>query len=325
MNKLKHRLAAPQEGIDWMRQWYNDPITKEKADKFFANNYPKHFTKDDLEDKVQLLSGDEIQSLSLDRVKNNDNSVLGSYYTNAVDRYPDSVTEIDFPMSGKIYVADTKTNSPEEITSTTIHELTHLMTDGERFLSDDNARALSKNLKTFEEKFPYFSSDYDMYLSEPTEIYARFNELRKAEGLTPGSEISTEFMNKIMKKGLSGQYSIDSRFFELIKDPEYTRGFLNKILPASVGAVGTAGLVSQNQKQQTGGNTKGVLQSPNRNLITTVRLKSGKVVPIESIDGVVPDRAAPYLAPDSVNVTKDWLGRYHAERYYDSKLKKYLK
>ena len=76
---------------------------------------------------------------------------------------------------------------------------------------------------------------------------------------------------------------------------------------------------------QVGGQQKGVLQPPNSDLVTTVKLNDGRIVPVSTIDGRYPDRADVLLQRDSVYVGKpNLLGNYQATRFYDSKLKKYL-
>lgn len=75
---------------------------------------------------------------------------------------------------------------------------------------------------------------------------------------------------------------------------------------------------------QSGGKVKGVLQPPNKDLITTARINNNLSVPISSIDGIVPDRTDAWLAPDSVYLDRNLNGSYNARRFYDSKLGKYI-
>ncbi|MBT7349168.1 hypothetical protein HN803_00010 [candidate division WWE3 bacterium] len=220
--KAKQLVDAKLEGEQWVKDWYDDPYTK---------------------NRIKNIEMPEIQSPIFD----NELSKV-EFATN-----PDFIGSSNFSgeevlnrgrsfNNGEVYV---NPNIPRnQIRSTTIHELTHNKTRNESNYVIDVLvkRAMDKSKA---------ASDYDNYLLDPAEVYARIAQIRFTHNIKPSDIVSDKQIDKIIKsnKGL-----VDDRFFKLIKDKSAFKDLFN-LLPAvaGTGAVGIGAAQAGNKEYQQGG------------------------------------------------------------------------
>jgi hypothetical protein len=92
-------------------------------------------------------------------------------------------------------------------------------------------------------------SKHDKYLTKPTEVHARLNELRSQYNLGP--TVTQSQVDKIISDGLKGKTNVQSRFFELLKDNKSLTNLFN----TAMGISAPIAAASQLQEQKQGGQT----------------------------------------------------------------------
>ena len=139
----------------------------------------------------------------------------------------------------------------------TIHEDGHALNAGGRgtkpiYNRDINA-AMNRRPKGYDKLTPK-QQERVKYLTEPTEVHSRIDELRmqyipkKYWGTDDFYNISDDLLNKIISDGLAGKTSVDPKFFNLIGDKTNFKN-LFKALPAVAAPIAVGA-----SQQKTGGN-----------------------------------------------------------------------
>lgn len=266
----KKVLSEIAEGNKWSKEWYSNPITKERYDNFVHRGNPYLGEKAALENSNLMSHFENVdfdqplfKSINLDKniaaknhatvARNNyeklltegkltegvtelldqNRNVLGRY------RYDSNDAKIDILHPSFLF----KGFKPK---TTTIHENIHALTRGNKAL-------LPEAKKSFKAAFGNQQDKYDKYLTEPTEIHARIGEIRNHFNLTPESLIYDEYVDDIIKQGLKGKTPVDERFFQLIKDKEQFKWLMNNAPAVALPIVGAAAL----QEKQKGGSITG--------------------------------------------------------------------
>lgn len=259
---VNKKMAAIDKGNQWTKDWYSNPIIKERYDNWVEKGY-NYITPKEAAFQKQLIETEPnlVGSLNLD--KSYANRLSG---TIARDNY-DKLLEQGFFTKGttnrsSAFDANTTlaryAHGPNDalvdvlhpefragsknIANTTVHENIHAITKGDHGLTRNARTALTKPFAKAEDNF-------DKYLRKPTEVHARIGELRRQFRLTPEQHVDLNTMNRIMDLGLKGKTSVDQRWFELVKDKSSLRWLFNNA-PAVVAPV--AGVAMLDQKKGGG-------------------------------------------------------------------------
>jgi hypothetical protein len=245
INPLHHIEA--QKSLDkanqWMDNWYNHPITKEKITEASSRYGPKSYNEEQLLKNIENKNYRSEFESNLNKLDNfvdgNPRVHQGNYGVSGwyLDPYKN--------LSKRQNLVDKYIN-PDMITSTAIHEGNHGLTNGNSFITGyEDVLQSPFNLKDFKPRLD--SGSYEKtsdYLLDPTEINARLSEIRYEHGLKPGENLTPERADEIIDKGISGKSKVDPEFFNLINDRNKFRYMMNYV-PAVTGAVGTIGAASQ--------------------------------------------------------------------------------
>jgi hypothetical protein len=279
LNKSEAELQK-QAGVDWLRNWYSQPEIKQRFNQQIYNpavgddlvmpiykknvitdiiEKPKstiNLSKSGISDFVSGVSknkyaelkygfkNDPIVSLKYNKdIPATHKNYLGvnSGYGNDIGGYTNVYPEHPAFFYNKFNpVADWKPT----VKGTTIHEGTHWLTTG-----DDGLAESTKQM--FKEPFDFSKkiSKHDKYLTKPTEVHARLNELRSQYNLGP--TVTQSQVDKIISDGLKGKTSVQSRFFELLKDNKSLTNLFN----TAMGISAPIAAASQLQEQKQGGQT----------------------------------------------------------------------
>jgi hypothetical protein len=259
---VNKKMAAIDKGNQWTKDWYSNPIIKERYDNWVEKKY-NYITPKEAAFQKQLIEIEPnlVRSINLD--KSYANRLSG---TIARDNY-DKLLEQGFFTKGttnrsSAFGANTTlaryAHGPNDalidvlhpefragsknIANTTVHENIHAITKGDDGLTRNARTALTKPFAKAEDKF-------DKYLRKPTEVHARIGELRRQFRLTPEQVVDVNTMNRIMDLGLKGKTSVDKRWFELVKDKQSLRWLFNN---APVVAAPVAGAAMLDQKNNGG-------------------------------------------------------------------------
>jgi len=265
---------AVQKGNEWSEMWWNNPETKKRIadfDKFereryidFVKRSSKHpgsyYTLSDIDRSSTIAT-------SASRMQNQieeKSYIAKPYYGKANifenDTYAGMMTDLWFAGDAKkpgTYGAYVNPKlKTEYMPGVAAHEGTHtlftpmfmprdyinkLFTDA---FESSNAIAnpmtkigqeYAKVWETLSKKQQNLAKRILSEARSPTEVYARISEIRMAEGLLPGQEVTSEMMQSIYNKGLQGEAypMMDPAFFQLMK-PESFRKLINMI-PSTVG------------------------------------------------------------------------------------------
>ena len=120
------------------------------------------------------------------------------------------------------------------ITSTAVHEGAHGATNGISGMSDSFQDLMNGMINQDKIK-----TDYDKYLAEPDEVYARLMEIRHLAGLKPGEVVTKERLKQGLLNNPNTTNSISDSFFNLIKDNKTLIKVLNTAPAAGFGLYAT--------------------------------------------------------------------------------------
>jgi hypothetical protein len=279
LNKSEAELQK-QAGVDWLRNWYSQPEIKQRfnqqiynpavADDLIMPIYKKNVVTDVIEKPNSTINlnksaaSDFASGMSKEKyaelkygfrkdpivsLKYNEeipfahkkylgvNSGYGNNmggYTNVYPEHPEFFYSKFNPFS----------NWKPTVKGTTIHEGTHWLTTGDQGLAESTKQM-------FREPFDISKriSKHDKYLTKPTEVHARLNELRSQYNLGP--TVTQSQVDKIISDGLKGKTNVQSRFFELLKDNKSLTNLFN----TAMGISAPIAAASQLQEQKQGGQT----------------------------------------------------------------------
>lgn len=255
----KRKEIELKNANDWAEMWYNHPHTLEKLD-----NLEKERANEINMEKFIILKKPNEWSNIKERIKNKEylsrfltpkekikNFIFGKKHIHD-DNYGISGYGIieNQPKTKRVNLVDKY--SPD-VLSTAIHEGNHGVTDGNEHIP----KSIMKQIASVfgEIGTPYFTTSYDEYLKDPTEVYARIQELRRYMGLKPDQHINSKDIDNIISEGLKDKTPVDKRFFELIKDPSSLKNLMN-VLPATLLPIA----VSKTQEQKQYGGESSILK-----------------------------------------------------------------
>ena len=212
------------EGIDWLKNWHSDPITQRKMRRNDLDLITGSSAKDIIKNRSLPVSTEDrfaegkykpqFDNPIMDVLNMRHSDNLGVYQRGIdksyVDRYPAPeerliLNEQGLPKwdKGTNKLQQTTNYIPGNIKSTTIHEGTHTLTQGDRGLSSENYKLLGKDMFPTYEYDPSKIDPNEMetpesYYTRPTEVHARINELRSHYNLKPGQHISESRADDIL-------------------------------------------------------------------------------------------------------------------------------
>lgn len=237
-----------QKANDWMENWYNSPETSKKIDEFYGDGWENRVLRENIDNKNYKVEFENpINKLDNfvtgeSRTHKNNNGVSGYY----LDRYK---------SFGKRQNLADRFSDPNRLSSVAVHEGNHGLTDGNTLIYN-RQHILQEPFNTENYTPRLANGDYakesDYYL-DPTEIYARIDQIRHDYNFKPGKNVSQEEVNKIINDGLNEKNHVNKDFFKLISSPEKFKELLN-ILPAA--AIGTGAATQLPEYQKGGGIVK---------------------------------------------------------------------
>lgn len=242
------------EAKQWMKDWVSDPEIQARMYKnnrqllaynkklpgyFYGEPVPEDLYKQPV--KASNITGAQYPNNTVGNYLNN------KYGYNLMGDNPSTygvyIRKTGEPLEGNAFVAP---NSPKQL-STGIHEMTHQLTDAERGISEQTynllrapfggwtgiQESLAKNAgaKTM--------TDNINYLTTPTEIHARVNELRNFFDLKPGDVVDGPKSLEMYKAVNAGKTPVVPMFGKLVKDPKAWRDMFNKMFTPTAAAAGT--------------------------------------------------------------------------------------
>jgi|GEM_PF-2948677 len=283
INETKKLSSIAEKGREWMTDWYSSPSTFDRYGKVFGANDPNiipHATRE-LENVRNIPSFDAVAPLSEPRLG-------GRYTTKSVRAHGD-------PHGQEIQMFPERFKNPLDRTSADIHEFTHSLTEAEDLIMPQLRKELKapfrnvdESTKILSDKEPFGVSEGASaraeYLLNPTEIYARANEIRYRLGLKPEDTFTTKHIEE------TKELLKDSRWGKGIKelldfrksDKAFTK-MMNTIPVAGAVAVGSKALLKDERKQ--GG------QIMKRKCGGRIKYKSGGSLPKarRRVDNITPE------------------------------------
>lgn len=277
VNKSKAELER-QAGVDWLKNWYGQPEIKQRfnqqiynpaiADDLVMPIYKKNVLTDVIEKPKSTIN--------LDKSAASDFASTMSKEKYAELKYGfknDPIVSLkygeDIPATHKKYLGvnsgfgnnmggytNVYPEHPEffynrfnpnsqwkpTVKGTSIHEGTHWLTTGDEGLAE-STKAMFKEPFDLSKRI----SKQDKYLTKPTEIHARLNELRSQYNLGP--TVTQSQVDKIIADGLKGNTTVQKRFFELLKDNKSLTNLFN----TAMGISAPLAAASQLPEQKNGG------------------------------------------------------------------------
>lgn len=224
-----------EQGIEWLRSWYNNPITKGKIrdlqqyDNIVSDRLGTNFSD-------YVYPSRRWSPRDVDRITTPKSNFLLKSHSEWDDRI--WITPEDARVQlYKIKRGDTEVGKLAPKTSTTIHEGTHQLTHNGGFFNKATEDLLQQAFKkNKDEVLPDFTGKFNKtYFTNPTEIHARINEIRKHLKLNPGDV----FTDKMFNRMLWTVPGMELRPF--IKNKKLFIETMNKI-PATIPVAGAVGL-----------------------------------------------------------------------------------
>jgi hypothetical protein len=273
-NISKKAIEDINAGNKWSRDWYSNPITQKRYDEWItpANRFVDSKTAllySNLDNTIPGLETINLNKSFGDRLagtiaRNNLEKLItegkgveattSKFLDNSVGRYShinnDALVDINHPSFFKKLFGHNY-----NVKNTTLHEDTHFVTKGDKGFKPERLKEIKEPFYKPKDINEKEITNYK-YLTKPTEIHARINELRATFNLTPETIVTDEMVNKIINLGLKGKTSVVPDFFKLIKDKNGFKNLMNS-LPAIVPiglTVGAGAAVLPTEKQ--GGVTK---------------------------------------------------------------------
>lgn len=202
----------PRSGLDWMKNWYSNPIIKNKVTNSEANFAGRADYFNDLLKEYQPKN-------YIDLAKDKG---LKQYF-----KLSPTTSGASYGRPESIYINRTL-STPLSIESTRAHELTHLVErNGRLFSSEEEKQLLEpfikvKKKQSFLEKLSGYGQNY--YIG-PTEIHARMNEARYLLNKTPEQPFTIKDFDYIKRRNNwfgMGKYIEDKSAFVKLMNKFYT-------------------------------------------------------------------------------------------------------
>ena len=262
VNPLHHIEAQKslKQANDWMDNWYNDPITKQKIKEVSSRFGPNSYNEEQLLENIKNKNYKSSFEANLNKLDNlldgnprvhKGNYGVSGYY---LDFYKD--------QSKRQNLVD-KYISPDMIASTAIHEGNHGLTDGNLLIRGyEDILQSPFDTTNFKPRLNDGSFEkHSDYLLDPTEINARISEIRYEHGLRPGENLTPERVETIINKGLFGKSKVEANFFKLINDRNKFKDMMNYV-PGVIGAgtVGAAAYQMQDEESVPGMRQGGIIR-----------------------------------------------------------------
>jgi hypothetical protein len=203
VNPFHHSNAQKNlnKANEWMDDWYNDPITKEKIKEASSRFGPASYNEQQLLENIENKN----YKSSFEAIGNKVDNFLDGKPRVHKGNYGVSGWHLDFykDQSKRQNLVD-KYIHPDMITSTAIHEGNHGLTNGNNLIRGyEDILHSPFDTENFKPRLNDGNFEkYSDYLLDPTEINARVSEIRYEHGLKPGENLTPERVDEIVNKGL---------------------------------------------------------------------------------------------------------------------------
>lgn len=256
---MLHRLAdnaiahkGVTQGNKWLNEWNSHPINTYRVavnnqqieESGWARSFLGRAPVQRGSVNVQIPSkADKFNMLASSGPDYDFNKPIGSidgvYYT----RTPMTPPE----LAGKAFIK----NGVPDPKSIAIHEGTHQYTNGPYGLSLQTEKLLREPFggrigvaQTMEENNhpgAMFPPQQIEYLTQPTEVHARVNQLRDKFGIKPGESVGIDKTMDMLEQVKNGSTGVDPLFGGLVTDKIGWHNMFNKMFTPAAVAVGGAG------------------------------------------------------------------------------------
>lgn len=245
-SSINPKNLKSQSGLNWMKQWYNDPKFQERY----------RLTNSELveESKIpQIIQENIIQNLNNYQPKNYldllKDKGLKEYLKNSI-----STGGLSYGHPQNIYINRTMYPfNKKGLESIRTHELTHLIEHNGFLLNPADEQALLKpfgisSIKDIPKNPGFFRreilGDVPEYYIDPSEIHARMNQARFDLNLSPKDKFTEKMFDKISKQ--KNWYGMN----KYIKDKKSFIDLMNKFW--AIAPIGVAGAEALQQKEKGG-------------------------------------------------------------------------
>lgn len=189
-----------KEGEKWISRWYSDPTILKR-----------------------IKNNNKSRAIDIDIPEYVDDLTISKFDNRTLKRNTTDWRGIFFHDNKRAYVKPQLT-SKQNTASTTIHELTHKLTQGDYGLSMKNKNLTKRLFSRSEGNIDYVTHNYPeplrtdlRYLFKPTEAHARINELRYLYKLKPNNIVDENLAKRIIDDVAENKTKIDYRFGKYIK------------------------------------------------------------------------------------------------------------
>jgi hypothetical protein len=243
----KSLMESADAGNAWSQEWFSHPATIKKYDDFVIPSVP-YSKLERVTDKLgskSMPSGnaarESLETLQkTGRFTEPKQTVIGNPF-DLFDKKANWTQGYYSPFENKAYVDLYNPYSDvKDIGNTVVHENAHAVTGGTKGITE-------KFNKKFKYAFLRGKNDYESYLVEPTESYARINEVRRHFGLKPDTKLSTKAIDKIIEQGKLGNTPVDTRWFDLVENKSKLKWLFNNA-PVVTGAIAAPLVVEEFKK-----------------------------------------------------------------------------
>lgn len=263
---VQRKLDQVDRGNEWTREWYSNPIIKERYDNWIEKG--SDFTNAD-EALFQLSMNDMLKGSGL---ANLPESLAKRYHGTIARENLDKFLQTGKATKGvlnplpainsKVPVGRYSYQSNDALVdvlnsniykkgytvpNTTVHENIHYITRGNSGLTPNSKKFLQRPFNVDPNTgIPLKGSTADdIYLTKPTEVHARLGELRRSFGLRPEQEVDYNTLNKIIDAGKRGETTVSPQWFNLIDNKSDLKWLFNNAPAIAAPVVAGAALSEQ--------------------------------------------------------------------------------
>lgn len=276
---VQRKLDQVDRGNDWTREWYSNPIIKERYNNWvekgsdFANpeNALLQLNMND------MLKGSGLSNLPESLAKRYNGTIArdnldkflqtGKATKGVLDPLPAINSKVPvgrYSYQSNDALVDVLNSDIYKkgytVPNTTVHENIHYITRGNLGLTPNSKKFLQRPFNVDPNTgMPLKGIDADdIYLTKPTEVHARIGELRRSFGLRPEQQVDYTMLDKIIEAGKRGETTVKPQWFNLIDNKSDLKWLFNNAPAIAAPVIAGAALSEQKyggQKMDEGGQT----------------------------------------------------------------------
>ena len=281
----QRKLDQVDVGNNWTREWYSNPIIKERYDNWIEKG--SDFTSADNAlfqlNMNDVMKGSGLNDLPESLVKRFHGTIArdnldkflqtGKATKGVLDPLPPINSQPPvgrYSYSDNDALIDVLNSSIHKkgytVPNTTVHENIHYVTRGDLGLTSNSKKFLQRPFNVDPNTgMPLKGTTADdIYLTKPTEVHARIGELRRSFGLRPEQQVDYPMLDRIIEAGKRGETTVRPEWFNLINNKSDLKWLFNNAPAIAAPVVAGAALSEQKyggqpcykcggQKMQQGG------------------------------------------------------------------------